>query len=199
MYLFVVSTKNKLKNIQLNLIILWRLFASMVSSFVTSVLTIWVTVCHSYLCILHQRILFSKYWMVNSQEYILTHQHDAIQSSTEYLAQKSSMLNCTKTRKNVRLQSNSCLISVFLQKSSSNSLRRFVLIIRIGGRSNYFSYPQISITMKYDVLYDDGEEVLSNVSLEEAQAYVDEHRLDCFSRILIIQKSLWVNKNSFAD
>ena len=42
--------------------------------------------------------------------------------------------------------------------------------------------------MKYDVLYDDGEEVLSNVSLEEAQTYVDEHRFDCFSRTLIIQK-----------
>jgi hypothetical protein len=53
--------------------------------------------------------------------------------------------------------------------------------------------------MKYDVIYDDGEEVLSNVSLERAQAYVDEHRFDCFSRTLIIRKSLWVNKNSFAD
>lgn len=42
--------------------------------------------------------------------------------------------------------------------------------------------------MKYDVLYDDGEEVLSNVSLEEAQAYVDEHRFDCFSRILIMRR-----------
>lgn len=44
--------------------------------------------------------------------------------------------------------------------------------------------------MKYNVLYDDGEEVLSNVSLEKAQAYVDEHRFDCFSRTLIIQESL---------
>ena len=51
----------------------------------------------------------------------------------------------------------------------------------------------------YDVLYDDGEEVLSNVSLEEAQSYVDKHRFDCFSRTLIIRKALWVNKNSFAD
>lgn len=42
--------------------------------------------------------------------------------------------------------------------------------------------------MKYDVLYDDGEEVLSNVSLEKAQSYVDEHRMDCFSRTLIIQR-----------
>ena len=42
--------------------------------------------------------------------------------------------------------------------------------------------------MKYDVLYDDGEEVLSNVSLEEAQAYVDKHRFDCFSRALIMRK-----------
>lgn len=133
-------TKNKLKNIQLNLIILWRLLSLMVSSFVISVLTIWVTVCHSYLCILHQRILFSEYWMANSQEYILTHQHDAIQSSTESLAQKSSMLNCTKIRKNVRLQSNSCLISVFLQKSSNNSLKRFVLIIRIGGKSKFLTF-----------------------------------------------------------
>ena len=40
----------------------------------------------------------------------------------------------------------------------------------------------------YNVLYDDGEEVLSNVSLEEAQSYVDEHRFDCFSRTLIIQR-----------
>lgn len=53
--------------------------------------------------------------------------------------------------------------------------------------------------MKYDVLYDDGEEVLSNVSLEEAQIYIDKHRFDCFSRTLIIQKSLCANKNSFAD
>ena len=42
--------------------------------------------------------------------------------------------------------------------------------------------------MKYDVLYDDGEEVLSNVSLEEAQAYVYKHRFDCFSRTLIMRK-----------
>lgn len=42
--------------------------------------------------------------------------------------------------------------------------------------------------MKYDVFYDDGEEVLSNVSLEEAQTYVDKHRFDCFSRTLIIRK-----------
>ena len=42
--------------------------------------------------------------------------------------------------------------------------------------------------MKYDVLYDDGEEVLSNVSLEKAQSYVDKHRFDCFSRTLIIRK-----------
>ena len=53
--------------------------------------------------------------------------------------------------------------------------------------------------MKYDVIYDDGEEVLSNVSLEEAQSYVDEHRFDCFSRTLIIQKSLCQNKNSAKD
>jgi hypothetical protein len=42
--------------------------------------------------------------------------------------------------------------------------------------------------MKYNVLYDDGEKVLSNVSLEKAQEYVDEHRFDCFSRTLRIQK-----------
>lgn len=40
----------------------------------------------------------------------------------------------------------------------------------------------------YNVLYDDGEEVLSNVSLEEAKSYVDEHRMDCFNRTLIIQR-----------
>lgn len=53
--------------------------------------------------------------------------------------------------------------------------------------------------MKYDVLYDDGEEVLSNVSLERAQAYVDKHRFDCFSRTLIIRKSLWAKKNFAKD
>ena len=51
----------------------------------------------------------------------------------------------------------------------------------------------------YDVIYNDGEEVLSNVSLEEAQTYVDEHRFDCFSRTLIIQETLWANKNSEED
>lgn len=44
------------------------------------------------------------------------------------------------------------------------------------------------LSFMYDVIYDDGEEVLSNVSLEEAQSYLDKHRFDCFSRTLIIQK-----------
>lgn len=38
----------------------------------------------------------------------------------------------------------------------------------------------------YCVQYDDGEVVKYFDTIAEAQAYVDEHRFDCFSRTLII-------------
>lgn len=45
--------------------------------------------------------------------------------------------------------------------------------------------------MLYDVFYNDGEIVLSGVTLEVAQSYIDAHRFDCFSRHLVLKESDW--------